>query len=235
MSIEKDIPIKFTNKTGKTDFNVLVYTANQYVQGDSSISVAYEVLRTQTTVTFVHPRNFAVSATYHKGGQEITAGPIPAIPGNKYEIVKETELDAAIIREGIHITSISITFLLFLFILIVRGHYKRNRFGAITIINRNPKEWDGRLYNCELRKGSRIILLQPDVRTNNEAVFLLQPALKFAISRNLNIQKTFMAFEISGDEFIVNLENYPNGVEVTLTELPGGLYYNFTARSLLYT
>ncbi len=100
--MSKDIAVKFTNGTNKTDFSVIVYTANLYVsnESDTNVSIAYEVLRTQTSVTFIHPASFAVSATYRKGGQSITAGPIPALPGNKYEIIRDSEEDIAIIREG---------------------------------------------------------------------------------------------------------------------------------------
>ncbi len=118
---------------------------------------------------------------------------------------------------------------------IVRGYYKRNYNGAITIKNKPPTEWNGQLFTCELQKGGKTILLQPDVRTGNEAVFILEPVLKFAVTRNIQVSKTFLSLELSQNDFIVNLENYPNGVEVIVTEEPGGLYYNFTAKTLLYS
>lgn len=102
MNTGKDISIKYTNKTGRTDFSVIVFTTNLYMTGVKSKSlVAYKVLKAQDTVQFVHPNNSAISASYRWEGQLITAGPIPAKNGNQYEIVKEHPDDTAIIREGI--------------------------------------------------------------------------------------------------------------------------------------
>ncbi len=92
--------IKYTNNTKRTDFTVAVYAANLY-SSVGELSVAYQVLKTQSTITFEHPKSYAVSATYKQGGQTITSGPIPAEPGNKYEIVKANSSDTAVIREGL--------------------------------------------------------------------------------------------------------------------------------------
>ncbi len=104
MSFEQlpnDVAVKYTNKTGKIDFKVVVYVSNQ-TKEDHPLSVAYWVLVAQSSAQFVYTKNVTVSATYRKGGQSMTAGPIPALPGNKYQIIKESESDAATIQEGIH-------------------------------------------------------------------------------------------------------------------------------------
>ncbi len=101
MSLDKDVAIKFSNKTGKTDFSVVVFASNEYTQdrdGEYKL-VSYKILRTKTTSQFVYPVSSAVSASYQEGGQFITAGPIPATPGKKYEIIKKQKYDTAIIRE----------------------------------------------------------------------------------------------------------------------------------------
>ena len=100
MSVQEDIAIKYTNKTGNTNFSVVVFTAD--IQQASDMTVAYRVLQTQNTVQFVHPKSCAVSATYETDGQLITTGPIPAVHGGKYEIVREKKTDTAIIREGMN-------------------------------------------------------------------------------------------------------------------------------------
>ena len=74
------------------DFSVVVYAANQS-SNPSGLSVAYQVLKTQTTITFVHPSAYGVSASYKEGTQTVTAGPIPAQPGSKYEIIRNLPSD----------------------------------------------------------------------------------------------------------------------------------------------
>ena len=101
MSLDKDVAVKFTNKTGRTDLSVIVFATNKYREdrdGEYKL-VSYKVLKTKTTSQFVYPVNSAVSASYRDGGQLITAGPIPATPGKKYEIIKKNKSDTAIIRE----------------------------------------------------------------------------------------------------------------------------------------
>ena len=80
-----------------------------------------------------------------------------------------------------------------------------------------------------------MLLTQSNVHSGNQAVFVLHPILKFAVTRNLNLRKTFMSFEITSDIFDVHLDKFPNGVEVILEEEPGGQAFTFHAVPLLTT
>ena len=97
--LPNDVAVKYTNKTRKTDFKVVVYATNETSE-DHPLSLAYRVLDAQTSVQFVYTKSVTISATYRKDGQYMTAGPIPALHGNKYQIIKEQESDAATIQEG---------------------------------------------------------------------------------------------------------------------------------------
>lgn len=123
----------------------------------------------------------------------------------------------------------------FSLIVAVAPPYEPNPNGAITVKNVRPKAWSGQLFDFRLSKGGSSILLQPDVHSGNQAVFILYPILKFAITRNLEIGETFLSLEISSDVFEVHLDNFPEGVEVILTEEPGGQAFVFKAVPLYYT
>ena len=121
---------------------------------------------------------------------------------------------------------------LILFTFVVPGTYVPNAFSAITIMNNRPKAWGGQLFDCRLHKGPSTILIQSGVHTGNQAVFILKPVLKFVITRNIRIEDTFISYEISSEEYEVNIDNYPQGVEIILDEKPSGGLFEFSKRSL---
>ena len=96
-----DIPIKYVNVTGYTDFEVVVFTKNFSTNTPKTYYCAWQVLRGQSSVQFVYPVSLAVGATYTQGGQKIMAGPFPAPLGSTWQIIQETSTDTAALKQGI--------------------------------------------------------------------------------------------------------------------------------------
>ena len=95
-----DIPIKYINATTNTDFEVVVFTRNFSTNTPKTYYVAWQVLRGQTSVQFIHPASMAVGATYRSGGQVITAGPFPANLGSTWEVTQESASDTAVLKQS---------------------------------------------------------------------------------------------------------------------------------------
>ena len=56
---------------------------------------------------------------------------------------------------------------------------------------------------------------------------MLQPKLYFGVVRNLKVGDVFTTLEITSSISEFDLSDYPNGIEVTLNEAPGGGRYSF--------
>ena len=56
-----------------------------------------------------------------------------------------------------------------------------------------------------------LLVIQPNIHVGDQIDFVLQPILYFGVVRNSKV----------GDAF-TSLSNYPNVIEITLTEAPGG-------------
>ena len=95
-----DIPIKYINATVSTDFEVVVFTKNYNVNTPQVYYVAWQILRAQTSAQFVYPVSTAVGATYHTGGQLITAGPFPAQLGSTWEITQDSINATAVLKQS---------------------------------------------------------------------------------------------------------------------------------------
>ena len=94
------IPIKYVNSTGKTDFQVLVFTKNFSVNTPETYYAAWMVLRAQTQADFTYPKEIQVGATYEQGGQNILSGPFDANPGSTWSITQKTPSDTAVLAES---------------------------------------------------------------------------------------------------------------------------------------
>ena len=108
-----------------------------------------------------------------------------------------------------------------------------NPNNAIVIKNCRPKTWSGRMYDIGVYKSERLLVVQKDLRVMGQAVFILQPKLYFAVAHNMYVGKVFSSFEISSNMAMFDLSQYPNGIEVTLTQAPGGGEYIFSGTSLI--
>ncbi len=89
------------------------------------------------------------------------------------------------------------------------------------------------MFNIGVYKDSRLLVVQPDIRILNQVDFMLQPKLTFAVARNIKIGDTFTAAEISSGKSTYDLSQYPNGIAITLTQVPGSGEYQFSAAQLI--
>ena len=98
-----DIQIKFVNATGKTDFQVVVFTKNFTTNTPETIYAAWQVIRVQSSSRFTYPVLTAVQATYEVDGQKNTMGPLPAKLGSTWEIQQEIKTGTPTLKEGLYI------------------------------------------------------------------------------------------------------------------------------------
>ena len=95
-----NIPVKYFNDTGKTDFQVVVFTKNFSTNTPETNYAAWQVLRAQSEVDFVYPAENEVGASYEQGGQVIISGPFTASPGSTWDVVQDTPTSTTILSEG---------------------------------------------------------------------------------------------------------------------------------------
>ena len=83
-------------------------------------------------------------------------------------------------------------------------------------------------------KEGKLLVVQKDVHIGNQVDFLLQPRLFFGVVRNVTIGTVFTSLEITSYLTEFDLEHFPHGMEVTLSEAPGGGKYSFSAANKLF-
>ena len=98
-----DIPVKYINKTKSADFETVVFTKNYSTNTPNTYYVAWQILRGQSSVSFVFPEEVSVGASYSSGGQQITAGPFKASLGSTWEITQEMKTDTAVLTQSMFI------------------------------------------------------------------------------------------------------------------------------------
>ena len=116
-------------------------------------------------------------------------------------------------------------------IIIVRG-VTANPNNTIVIKNVQPLAWSGRMFDIGVYKDNRLLVTQPDVRTDNQIDFMLQPKVFFGVVRNMKVGDTFTSLEITSSLEMFDLSNFPNGIVVTLNQAPGGGKYSFSAQPM---
>lgn len=94
------IPIRYLNATGKTDFQVLVFTKNYSTNTPETYFAAWQVLQAQSEVDFVYPVDIEVEAYYVKGAQTIIAGPFTAALGSTWNLSQTSSNSTATLVEG---------------------------------------------------------------------------------------------------------------------------------------
>ena len=83
-----------------------------------------------------------------------------------------------------------------------------------------------------LYKNGRILMSEKNVHVGSQANFMLKPKLYFGVVREMNVGDTFTGLETDSTNTEFDLSEYPNGLEVTLSEQPGGGLYSFSGRPL---
>ena len=225
-----DIPIKYINATSNTDFEVVVFTKNFSVNTPKTYYAAWQILRGQTSVQFVYPVSMSVGATYKSGGQLITAGPFPAKLGSTWEITQESAADTAVLKQS-KTKNLTLSFNIIYFSL--ETGVPANPNNTIVIKNIPPASWSGRMFDVGIYKEGRLLVTQPDVHIGNQIDFMLQPKLYFGVVRNMHVGDTFTSLEITSALTEFDLSNFPNGLEVTLNEAPGGGRYSFSGQAMI--
>ncbi len=102
--------------------------------------------------------------------------------------------------------------------------------GAITIENVCPKTWTGRPYHVGLFKEEDLIVVHEKLNVGNHAEFELSDELLFGVmhSDSLRLGHTFSAKSgMASPLFPVNLNNFPTGVLIKLTQKSAGGEYVF--------
>ena len=93
-----DIPVKFTNATGETDFGVVVFTKNFSYNTPRTYYTAWQVLRTVDSVDFVYPASLSIGVT--NKAQMSIVGPLPTELGTTWEITQETPGSMAELKQS---------------------------------------------------------------------------------------------------------------------------------------
>lgn len=107
-----------------------------------------------------------------------------------------------------------------------------NPNGSIVIKNKPPATWSGRMFDIGVYKNGSLLVVQKDVHTGDQVDFMLQPKLFFGVVRNMVEGDVFTSLEITSTLTEFDLSNFPNGINVTLKQLPGGGKYEFTAEPM---
>lgn len=95
--MDDTINVKYINNTGRSDFEVMVFTKNFSTRTPKIYYVAWHVLRGQTSVAFQYPVHLAVGATYQSERLKISSGPFVADLGSSWKIVQEKSTDTAVL------------------------------------------------------------------------------------------------------------------------------------------
>ena len=94
------IPLRYINKTGKTDFQVLVFTKNFSTNTPETYYAAWQILRAQSEVDFAYPVDIEIGASYKQGSQKIIAGPFTAELGSTWQITQPSADATATLKAG---------------------------------------------------------------------------------------------------------------------------------------
>ena len=87
------------------------------------------------------------------------------------------------------------------------------------------------MYDVGVYKSGSLLVVQKDLRIRDQIGFMLQPKLFFGVVRNIEEGDVFTSLEIISALTEFDLSNFPNGINVTLRQLPGDGQFEFTAES----
>ncbi len=118
--------------------------------------------------------------------------------------------------------------------LLVKGADKPrgNDSSSITVENMRPTTWPGRPYHVGLYKDDNLMVVNSKLNVGNHDDFELSNELLFGVthSDSLRLGDTFsVKSAVSSAMYPVNLNTFPTGVVVTLSQKAGGGEYIFSA------
>ena len=96
----------------------------------------------------------------------------------------------------------------------------------IVVRNIPPPSWEGRQYDVGLYKNGQLLIVHPNLRVGDQAVLLLKPKLFFGLVHDMKEGEIFASAEgiTSLTEF--DLGDFPNGLQVVLSDVPGGFVFH---------
>ena len=103
-----------------------------------------------------------------------------------------------------------------------------NSNDAIVVKNTSPMFTSGHIFDVGIYKLGRLLVTQPDVSIGSQVDFILQPKLYFGVVGNMRVGDTFTSLEVINALTEFDLSNFPNGITVTVTEVPGYGRFSFT-------
>ena len=109
-----------------------------------------------------------------------------------------------------------------------------NRDGSVVIKNTISECWSGNKFDLGIFRDNKLMLTSDQVHVGDQAVFLIKPILFFAIARKFKTGEKFNSLEVMSRKEMFDLSEYQNGMNITLTEEPGGGKYVFTAETKRY-
>lgn len=93
---QRDIKIKYTNNTGEVDFQVCIFSKEL----STHFLAAWEVIRAQSSASFIYPAEYEVGASYEQGDLNVILGPLTARLGSTWDIEQHNQKDTAVLSEG---------------------------------------------------------------------------------------------------------------------------------------
>ncbi len=230
-ALKSSVPIIYHNKTNCVDFEVIVFASRQTSHIVSSPYVAWQVLRGQSSVSFIYPLDIQVGASYTHADQQVTAGPFCTYQGSTWEIVQNNSADTAELKEGnIFLHCFCCHCYCCYFSFEVTG-VAQNEDSSIVIVNSVPHTWSGRKFNVGIYKNNKLFMIQNDIHVGDKVTITINPMLYFAVTRNFDTGEKFTTFELMTHIDVFDLTKFPNGMEVSLVEQPGGGKYKFIAQN----
>lgn len=128
------------------------------------------------------------------------------------------------------VTSYSTVIIAFTFVLhFIETGVALNPDGAIVVKNIEPQAWSGRKFNVGIYKEDSILLQDKGLAIGMQVAFIVSPNLYFGVVSNMKTGQSFESLTMTSSLTDFDLTQYPNGIEVTLKEKPGGGEVYFTA------
>ena len=91
-----------------------------------------------------------------------------------------------------------------------------NPGNTIVVRNMKPSSWSGQPFNFGLYKAGKLLATQHGVGVGSQAVFQLTPKLYFGVVKNIRIGDIFKSLTTTQSYFMVNLNDFANGLVIYL-------------------
>lgn len=229
--ITKDIPITLDSSAVGNDKKIVVFGSKLSVVTSQDINIAWQVIPSGSVASFHYPHETNIGVYYYSGSNKILVlSQVAAAPGTTWDyLAKSTDEEGTIeLDQSVRVRS----------------------DGIYAILNQKPDSWSGRLVNVGLYKDSKLFMVEPSVGVDSFAEMTVSNKLYFAVvvhSDFITNGKMFVpsfvnvfSKENSASAILpevleaqvsqlkeVDLNQYPNGVTVTITQDKSSLRFIF--------